>query len=90
MRKAEHPEMEDALYTWFLKQRSKHIPVSSEILRTKARYFYEEITGKKDFLASSGWLDKFKLRHGIRHLKICGEKVSSDVEAVKPFQEFFF
>ncbi|KAJ8970485.1 hypothetical protein NQ314_001202 [Rhamnusium bicolor] len=61
MRKAEHPEMEDALYTWFLKRRRRgnDVPISSEILRTKAKFFYREITGKDDFSASSGWLDKF-------------------------------
>ncbi|XP_065368850.1 tigger transposable element-derived protein 6-like [Calliphora vicina] len=45
--------------------------------------------GKEDFSASSGWLDKFKLRHGIRYLKICGEKVSSDESAVEPFKKKF-
>jgi hypothetical protein len=89
MRKAEHPEMEEALYTWFLKQRGNHVPVSSEILHTKAKYFYKDITGNEDFSASSGWMDKFKSRYGIRHLKICGEKISSNLNAVKPFQEKF-
>lgn len=85
MKKPENPEVEEALYTWFLQQRKNDVPVSSEILRTKARYFYEQITGKTDFQASSGWLDKFKARHGIRFLKVCGERVSSDAEAVAPF-----
>lgn len=87
LKKAEHPETEEALYTWFLQQRKNHVPVSSEILRTKAQFFYNELTGKTDFLASSGWLDKFKLRYGIRFLKVCGERVSSNAEAVAPFQE---
>lgn len=42
--------------------------------------------GKDDFSASSGWLEKFKLRHGIRHQKICGEKASSDESFVEPFE----
>lgn len=87
IRKAEHPEVEIALYNWFLQQRNAHVPISSEILRAKAKQFYEQITGKKDFLASSGWLDKFKLRHGIRFLKVCGEKLSSNVDAIIPFQK---
>ncbi|KAJ8929081.1 hypothetical protein NQ314_018280 [Rhamnusium bicolor] len=89
MRKAEHPEMEDALYTWFLKQRGNYVPISSEILRTKAKLFYKEITGKDDFPASSGWMDKSKSQYRIHHLKVCGEKISNDVDAVKPFQEKF-
>ncbi|XP_030767349.1 jerky protein homolog-like [Sitophilus oryzae] len=86
MKKPENPDVEEALYTWFLQQRKNHIPVSSEVLRTKARFFYERITGKTNFQASSGWLDKFKARRGIRFLKVCGERVSSDAEAVAPFQ----
>lgn len=89
IKKPENPEVEEALYTWFLQQRKNHVPISTDILRSKARYFYEQITGKNDFLASSGWLDKFKLRHGIRFLKVCGERISSNVDAVKPFQEKF-
>ncbi|KAJ8937367.1 hypothetical protein NQ314_011913 [Rhamnusium bicolor] len=30
MHKAEHPEMEGALYTWFLKQRGNYVPISSK------------------------------------------------------------
>ncbi|XP_030767450.1 jerky protein homolog-like [Sitophilus oryzae] len=86
MKKPENPDVEEALYTWFLQQRKNHIPVSSEVLRTKARFFYECITGKTNFQASSGWLDKFKPRRGIHFLKVCGERVSSDAEAVAPFQ----
>lgn len=48
-----------------------------------------KMTGKDDISASSGWLDQFKLRHGIRYLKICGEKVSSDESAVEPFKQKF-
>lgn len=89
MKKAENPQVEAALYTWFLHQRANHVPISSEILRQKARNFYENITGKSDFLASSGWLDKFRQRHGIRFLKVCGERLSSNVDAVLPFKQEF-
>lgn len=81
--------MEKLLYNWFLKQREKHVPITSEILRAKAKFFYEKLTGKNDFLASNGWLCKFKARYGIRYLKVCGERVSSDAAAVIPFQKKF-
>lgn len=81
--------MEKALYNWFLQQQEKHVPVTSEIIRAKAKFFYEKITGKSDFLASNGWLCKFKSRYGIIYLKICGERVSSYVAAVAPFRKRF-
>ena len=32
---------------------------------------------------SEGWLQKFKKRHGIKYLKICGEKASADYDAAE-------
>lgn len=44
MRNAKHPEVEVALYNLFLQQRNAHIPIFSEILRAKAKTFYDQIT----------------------------------------------
>lgn len=46
--------------------------------------------GNDNFSASNGWLQKFKSRNGIRCLKICGEKLSSDNSAVELFIATFF
>lgn len=75
--------------TWFVQQRNYHVPISAELIKCKARYFHRKILGNDNFSASNGWLQKFKFRHGIRCLKICGEKLSSDVSAVEPFKEKF-
>lgn len=85
----ECPEMENALFTWFMQERARHTPLSGDILREKAKQFYQKITKKDDFRASDGWLDNFKKRFGIRFLTITGEKLSSDVSAVDPFQKKF-
>ena len=37
------------------------------------------------FKAPTGWLEKFKNRHGIRNPSIQGEKLSAAVETVGPF-----
>ena len=39
----------------------------------------------RKFKASTGWLEKFKTRHGIRNLSIQGEKLSAAEETVEPF-----
>lgn len=83
---AEYPRMEKALYSWFLKMRSKHVPVSTDLIREKAKSIHNKIKeGSGLFNASKGWVQKFKKRHGIRRLKIVGEKVSSRNELVEPF-----
>lgn len=89
LKTGEFPQVEDSLYAWFLQERNRHTPISGEILKEKARYFYRKIMKKDDFQASEGWLYKFKRRFGIRLLGITGEKLSSDVAAVEPFKEQF-
>ena len=89
LKTAKHPNVETALYTWFLQQRTKNVNISGEILQGKAKFFYEKITGRDDFAASSGWLDNFKKRFKIRQLTVTGEKLSSNFAAVDPFQKLF-
>lgn len=36
-------------------------------------------------MASDGWFRKFKRRHGLRFLKVCGEILSSDTTTITPF-----
>ncbi|KAK9892255.1 hypothetical protein WA026_019057 [Henosepilachna vigintioctopunctata] len=86
LRMSENLEVENALFTWFLQERSGHTPLSGELICEKAKFFYSRITGREDFKASQGWLEKFKKRHGIRQLTISGEKLSADVSAVEPFK----
>ncbi|KAJ8935848.1 hypothetical protein NQ318_009849 [Aromia moschata] len=52
LKQADFPKMEDALYSWFLKQRSRHVPITYEILAEKAKQFYQQHYGKDDFCAS--------------------------------------
>ena len=39
----------------------------------------------REFKSSTGWLEKFKTRHGIGNLSIQGEKLSAAEETVEPF-----
>ena len=53
-------------------------------LKTAARETKHRVADR-EFNASSGWLEKFKTRHGIRNLSIQDEKLSADEETVEPF-----
>ena len=44
-----------------------------------------KLGGKKDLKSSTGWLKRFKSRHGIRELDIQGEKLSADTGAAEKF-----
>jgi hypothetical protein len=43
LKSGEYPEAEDALYTRFLQEHNRHTPISGEIIREKAKYFYKII-----------------------------------------------
>lgn len=89
MREPEYPEMEDKLYKWFQLQRERHATITTNILREKAAQIHSECYRNKTFTASRGWVDRFKNRRGMRHLKVVGEKLSSDSSAVRPFLRKF-
>uniref|UniRef100_A0A1B6HRW3 HTH CENPB-type domain-containing protein n=1 Tax=Homalodisca liturata TaxID=320908 RepID=A0A1B6HRW3_9HEMI len=88
MKHAKSEPIENAVFTWFLQQRSSGQPISGQILCEKARMFSEKM-GVTDFKASQGWLRNFKSRHGIRELDVAGEKLSADREAAIKFVETF-
>ncbi|XP_049306995.1 jerky protein homolog-like [Bactrocera dorsalis] len=87
LRKGEYPRMEKMLYKWFIAQRNKNCPVTGEMLKKKAMKLHADFKEKEgSFHASPGWLSGFKTRFGIRLLKVCGEKLSSDIQATDPFK----
>lgn len=88
MRPAEFEKMEDHLYKWFVNARRNNAPISSEIIKEKAKQFCSQIYGQSvEFVASNGWFSNFRSRYGIKFLKISGEKLSNDSTAVQPFIE---
>lgn len=76
----DYADLEEALLRWFRETRDRDIPVSGPILLQKASFFAEQL-GMKEFKSSSGWLDKFKERHGITFKTVCGESKSVDVNS---------
>lgn len=90
MKKATNEALDCALYLWFIQKRSEGIPLSGPIVAEKALQFNTKLNGDASFKASTGWLDNFKRRHGIRQLNIEGEKMSAvGVEVINEFQQKF-
>ena len=55
----------------------------------QARKYHEELNTEGQYEYSEGQLQKFKKRHGIKYLKICGEKASADYDAAKCYIDTF-
>lgn len=75
------------MYCWFLQKRSTGQPISGPLLCEKALQVNKKIGGDESFVASNGWLYRFKSRHGIRELEIQGEKMPADVDAANSFKD---
>ena len=86
---ASDDNLEKSLFSWFVQERSKGTPVSGILLQEKAKHFHALLNpgSADDFKASGGWLENFKHRHGIRNLRIVGEKLSAAEDTVEPFLE---
>ena len=82
---ADDKQLDKALYTWFIQQRSIGTPISDPLLQEKVKHFSTQLntqTADHKFKASTGWLEKFKTRHGIRNVSMQGEKLSAGDEIV--------
>lgn len=92
MKTAKHEKIDQSLYLWFNQQRERGVPVSGPILQEKALSLSEDLPlteSPLDFTASDGWLTRWKKRHGVRALRICGEKLSANIAAVQDFIKQF-
>lgn len=57
------------------------------MITEKAKFFHAKLNIDSQCQYSSGWLEKFKKRHGIRRLKSTGEKECADYVAATMFVE---
>ena len=63
-RKPTNEIVDDALWVWFIQQRRKGTPISGPILKEKALCFHKKLENQAEFVASDGWLSRWKKRHG--------------------------
>lgn len=79
----EFPQLEAALALWF--NNSQHrIVMTAPIIRAKAVLLADKLEIPKEKQTfSSGWVDAFKLRHGIRQIFRHGDAASTNITAVE-------
>lgn len=82
-------KVDEALFLWFVQEREKETPLSGPIVQEKALQLNNLMKGDEEFVASTGWLDRWKKRHGIRQLTITGEQLSSDNAAAQMYIDEF-
>lgn len=82
-------KLDQALFLWFSQEREKGTPINGPLIKEKALHLNRLMNGDESFTASTGWLDRFKKRHGIRQLTITGERLSSDEAAACEYVNTF-
>lgn len=85
LRRTVHKNLEDKLFEWYNESRVQGY-ISGPMIAAKAQELHKELGYTDHFRASNGWLDRFKVRNGI---KLCGlreVKTESDINAVPPFK----
>ena len=82
-------ELDRGLYLWFQARRSEGKAVSRPALIDEAKKLKDSPGIEEECDFSVGWLRNFKQRHGIRGLKVQGEKYSADTAAADSFSEEF-
>src|ERR1044071_10008086 len=75
------PQIEEALAIWTTNAIAAEIVISGDILREKAKFFAQAFEIDK-FMASNGWLSKFKYRHHLKEHVKWGEANSAPLEAL--------
>lgn len=80
MKTSDFDKLNETLFSWFSKQKKKGVRLSGPVLQEKARLLLAEMLGESgmNFVASSGWLDRFKTRYGIRQQDLCVEEITID------------
>jgi hypothetical protein len=85
-RTGEYPDVEEALVTWFHRQRAAGITVGCASLVEAGNVFYQRLhpdEPKEDF--SEGWGRGIMERHHLREAKACGESRSGDSAAATAY-----
>ena len=77
------------LYSWFKKCESSGIYVNGPLLKEEAMRIKQSLNLPEldGFKASEGWLDKWKLSHGIKEKQISGESLDVSQTTVESWME---
>ena len=79
----------DILYSWFKKCEASGIYLNRPLLKEEAMNIKQSLNRPElnGFKASEGWLDKWKLSHGVKEKQISGESLNLSKTAIESCME---
>ncbi|GFO29063.1 tigger transposable element-derived protein 6 [Plakobranchus ocellatus] len=81
-------DVDEELLTWFKQARALEAPINGPILMEKAGELGKELG--ISFVPCSGWLGRFKRRHGIVFKAASGEAASVDMSSVDTWRALLY
>ena len=87
-RSFKYSDVNQAVWDWYIMCRNSNIPVSGSMLQEEATLIAEKLE-TADFVASNGWLEKFKQKYRVCNKMVAGEagdvsKETMDKELEEP------
>jgi hypothetical protein len=89
LHRAKNEVLDRVLIEWVRQRRSERMPLTGLMVMKQARKYHEELNIEGECEYSEGWTQKLKKRHGVKYLKICGEKASADYEGAESYIDEF-
>lgn len=83
-RQSRWPQLEDALYQWFLRYEQQG-PITEALIREQAARFWKRLPHTADMelpVFSNGWVQRFKTRYQISSRRAHGEAASVDIASI--------
>ena len=82
------PDVDAALFQWFSAARAQSVPISGEILKSKAQELATELDpDHEEWSCSNGWLSHWKVRHNISYKAVSGENAAVSKEVCEDWKK---
>ena len=86
MKRAQHEDLDKAVYTWSHNTRANNVPVSGVVLKEKVLKFAKSLH-LDDFRVPDGWFDRWESRHNVTFREVSGEEKSCTPEMTASWKE---
>lgn len=69
LHKAKNEDLDRVLKEWIHQHHHEHKPLNGMLIMKQAEIYHDELKIERNCEHSTGWLQKFKKRHGIKFFK---------------------
>jgi len=86
LRTAKNLELDKAVTVFINEAREKNVPLTGEIIKGKAKRF-SDLMNIGNFTGSSGWLSRYKKRHGLKWKCLAGDSAGAKLTVAREWMQ---